>query len=115
MRHFVLQKMIRQFEIVFIIQYVQVFYDFLISQIAVCIIGCLVEDGKSVAHSAVGFLCNDVQCFGFVGVTFFLSYILQVVDNGLHAHPVEVVYLAAAQNCGKNLVLLCSGQNEDDV
>jgi hypothetical protein len=41
----------------------------------------LVEDGKSVAHTTVGFLCDDSQGFGFGVDMFQFGNVLQMVDS----------------------------------
>ena len=43
---------------------------------------------------------------------FLFGYVLQVCNRILHIHPVEVVYLAAAEDSGQNLMLFCGCQDE---
>ena len=46
---------------------------------------------------------------------FLCRNIFQVADNILHPDAVEIVGLAAGQDGGENLVLLCGGKDEDGI
>ena len=75
----------------------------------------LVEDGESVSHSAVSLLCYDIEGCILYGYSFFLSHPLQVRNGIVHGHALEVIYLASAQDCWQNLVLLRCGEDEDGM
>ena len=92
--------MVHEPEVIFVIQHVQVFDDFPVGQVASRVAYGLVKDGEGVAHAAIGFLCDDVQGFRLIRVAFLFGHELQVVDNGLYAHPVEIIHLATAQDGG---------------
>ena len=86
---------VNQFEVVVGIQHVQVFYHFLIGDIALAEAVGLVEHRQGVSHSAVGFFGNHGQCFLFVGYSLLCCHFLQMVDDVSHSHSLKVVYLAA--------------------
>ena len=75
----------------------------------------MVEDGERVAHSSIRLLGNQVESIWIGCVPFLLCHVSQVVDGTLDRHAGEVVDLAAAQDGGQNLVLLCGGKDEDYV
>ena len=107
--------MVRQAEVVFIVQYVQVFYNLFIRQVSSREAYRLVENGKCVTHAAVCLLGNDVQCLRLVCISLFVCHELQVVDDGLYAHAVEIVHLATAQYGRQDFMLFRSGQDKDDI
>ena len=72
----------------------------------------LVENGKSVSHSAVRFLGDDMERLVVYLDTFFGRYIPEVEDHVRDRDPVEVVGLAAGEDGRENLVLLCSSEDE---
>ena len=114
-RGLVVQKVIHQAEIVFIVQYVQVFNHSLVGDVSSREAGHLVEDGKCVTHTSVRFLGNDGQGFRLGLDAFFLGHVLQVSHGILHVDAVEVINLASAQDGRQNLMLLGGGQNEDGM
>ena len=107
--------MVRQAEVVFIVQYVQVFYNLFIRQVSSREAYRLVENGKCVTHAAVCLLGNDVQCLWLVCISLFVCHELQVVDDGLYAHAVEIVHLATAQYGRQDFMLFRCGQDKNDI
>ena len=111
---FVSKQQISQLEIIFVIQDIRVFNHAFVSDVPTCEADYLVEDGKSVAHTTVGFLCDDSQGFGF-GVDMFGCNVLQMVDSVFDADAVEVINLATAQNSRQYLMLFRCGKDEDGM
>ena len=102
-------------EVVVRIQYVQVLYDFLVGDVSLREARRLVEDGKGVAHTAVGLLGDDVQCLLLVLYVLLFGNAFQMADDVRHGHALEVVDLAAGQDGREDLVLLGRREDEDDV
>ena len=75
----------------------------------------LIEDGKRVTHATVGLFGNDGKCFFLIGDAFFVGNRLQMRNRIAHRHALEVVDLAARKDGRKNFMLLCGGQDEDDM
>ena len=114
-RDSVFQKSICQSEIIFIVQYIQVLYYTLVSDMSVGKAYHLVENRQGVTHTSISLLCNHVQCFRF-GFDMFLScHVLQMFYRVAYTDTIEVVYLATAQNGRKNLMLFGCSKNEDGV
>ena len=111
----VLQQLVGQAEVVFVVQYVEVFDDALVGDAAAGEAHHLVEDGECVAHAAVGLQGDDVQGLGFGGDAFLGGDVGEVGHGVLHADALEVVDLAAGQDGGQDFVLLGSGEDEDGV
>ena len=113
--HLVLKRQVNHAEVVVGIQLVEVFNHLGVGDVALAETRRLVEYRQSVAHTAVGFLGYYSQSFLFVCDALLLCHVLQVRYGVLHGHSLEVVYLAARQDCRQNLVLLGGGEDEDDV
>ena len=113
--NFVFKQQIGQLEIIFVIQDIQVFNHTFVSDVPTCEADYLVEDGKSIAHTAVGFLCDDSQGFGFGVDMFQFGNVLQMVDSVFDADAVEVINLATAQNSRQYLMLFRCGKDEDGM
>ena len=64
--HLIVNRKVDYLEIVFCIKHVKVFNNFLVGDVSLTERGRLVENGQSVAHTAVGFLGNDGQCLLFI-------------------------------------------------
>ena len=113
--HLVMQAEVDELEVVFGIQHIEVFDDLLVSDIPLTEGGGLVEDAQGIAHSAIGFLCDDVQGSLFVLETLFLGYTFEVVDGVTNRHAFEVIDLTTTEDGWQYLVLLCCRQDEDDM
>ena len=111
----VLQGVVYDFEIVFRVENVEVFYDLLVSDVALAEAGGLVEDGQRVAHSAVCLLRNQFQSLLLVCDAFLLRNFFQMVDGVGDSHSLEVVDLTARQDGRQYLVLFGRGQDENHV
>ena len=107
--------MIDQPEVILRIEDVQILAYQLIGKVTPSKANHLIEDGKRITHSSVRLLSNQVQCLRLSLITFFLSDILQVLNGSLYGHTLEVVNLTTAEDGWKNLVLLCGGQDKDDI
>ena len=113
--HLIIYRKVYQLEVVLGIKHVEVFDYLLIGDVALTERGALVEDGQCIAHTAIGLFGNDCQRLFLDGNAFALSYRLEVVDGVANGHPLEIVNLTAAEDGGKNLVLLGCGEDEDNV
>ena len=109
------EEVIDELEVVLLAEDIQVLADVLVSEVASREADHLVEDGKGIAHTAVGLLRDESKRLGFCLIAFFLGNIHQVVDGVLRGHSLEVIHLAATQDGGKYLVLLGGTEDEDDV
>ena len=109
------QQLVRQAEVVFIVQDVEVLYHALVGDAPAGEADHLVEDGQGVAHPAVGLEGNDVEGFRLGRDSLFGGDVGQVCHDVLHADALEVVYLATGEDGGQNLVLLRRGKDEDGV
>ena len=89
------QEAVCDAEIVVIVKDVQVFYDFAVGDVPLCVRCELVEDAECIAHAAIRFLCNDVECFVLACIAFAFCHPFQMSDDVLHLHTVEVVNLAS--------------------
>ena len=109
------EEIVHHLEAVFVVQDAQV-ADYVVLAEDVAAEGdALVEDGEGVTHGAIGLGGYYVEGF-FIGIYAFLGRdFLEVAHGVVNADAVEVVGLAAAEDGGKNLVLLCGGKNEDGV
>ena len=113
--HIFRQNQIGQFEIVVVIQYVEVLNYSRVGEVATAKRHYLVEDRKRIAHSTVCFGSNHVQCFRFGLNAFFGSNGCQVIADVFYFNAVEVENLATAQDGWNNLVLFGGCQNENGV
>ena len=109
---FIFKKMVGQFEVVFVIQHIQILDYALVSDVSTGKTYYLVEDGQGVTHTAVGFQRNDVQSFRFGGNSLFRGYIGQVSYGIFHTDTVEVVYLTARKDGRQYLMFFGGGKNE---
>ena len=112
-RYLVFQETVCQPEIIFIIQYVQVVDDTLVSDVSVCEAHHLVEDGQSITHTSVGLLGDDIQGFRFGFHMLLEGHAFQVFHHVADTDPVEIINLAAAQDRRKDLMLFSGRQDED--
>ena len=115
LRHIAFQTGVDQPEVIFVVEYVEVFDDGLVGDVSTREAHHLVEYREGVAHTPVGLLGDDVERFGLGGNTFLCGDILQVLGNVGRGDTLEVIDLAPRQNGGQNLVLLGGGQDEDGV
>ena len=106
------QDMIHDFEVIVVVEDVEVVDDIFIGDVLAAETHHLVEDGKGVAQGAVGFLGNDVKGFGFGLYAFALGHESQMFGDVVDGDALEVEDLATRQDGGDNLVLLCGGQDE---
>ena len=113
--HLVFEGEVDDVEIVFGIEHVEVFQYLLVGYVALTETCRLVEDGEGIAHTSVSLLGYHVECLVLIGVAFFLGNPLEVVDDVLYRHALEVVYLASGYDGRQNLVLLCCGEDENYV
>ena len=90
------KEMVNKLEVIFLTQDIQVLANTFVSQVSARETYHLVEDGKCVAHTTVGLLCNERKGFRLCCITFLLSHIHQVVDGILRGHPLEIINLASA-------------------
>ncbi len=109
------QKLVGSAEVLVAVKHVEVLNDLFVGDVALGEARHLVEDGKRVAHAAVGFLRNHVQCLRLVLYPLFFRHAAEVGDDVRHGDAREVVYLAAAQDGGQYLVFLRRGEYEDGV
>ena len=72
------QNSVRNAEIIFVVQHIEVLDHGLVGNVSARVADYLIEDRQSVAHPPVGFLCDDVQRFGFGFYLFLVGYILQM-------------------------------------
>ena len=115
LRHLVLERQVNDAKIVLRVEHVQVLDDLLVGDISLTERSRLVEDAEGITHAAVGLLSDDSQRLLFILDALLVGYRLQVVDGVLHRHTLEVIDLTTAEDGGQNLVLLRSGQDEDDM
>ena len=106
---------IRQPEIIFVIQDVQVIDNCLIGNISICKTDHLVEDGQRVAHTAIRFLGNHIQGFRFSRHPFAGRDIFQMFHHIGNRDTRKVVYLATGQDGRQDLVLFRRSQNEQGM
>ena len=109
------QNQIREFEVVIVVEYVEVLNNSGVSKIASAEGNDLIEDGKGITHGTVGFGGDHVQCFRFGLNAFFRSDGGQVVGDVFNLDSVEVEDLATAENGRYDLVFLGCCQDEDGV
>ena len=81
-------------EIIVVVEYVEVVDNVLVSDVLAREAHHLVEDGKGVAQSAIGFLGDDVQGFGFGADAFALGHKGQMFSDVINRNPLEVKDLA---------------------
>ena len=106
---------IRQPEIIFVIQDVQVIDNSLIGNIPICKTDYLVEDGQRVAHTTIRFLGNHIQGFRFSRHSFAGRYVFQMLHHIGNRDTRKVVYLATGQDGRQHLMLLRRSQNEQSM
>src|SRR5574344_438715 len=94
-RNSVAEEIIRQLEVIFIIQYVQVGNDILIMDFSTGETYYLIKYGQSITHATVCLLGNHIQSFRFCFNTFLLRNILKMLDNIVDTYPVEIIDLAS--------------------
>jgi len=109
------QDRISQTEIIFIVQYIQVIDYSLISDITIGKADHLVKNRQSIAHTAIGFLGNNVQCFRFCRYIFPGSDIFQMFHHIGYRYAGKIIYLATRQNSRKNFMFLGSRQNKQGM
>ena len=109
------QEGIHKGKTIFVIQDVQVLHHVRHLDIRPAERHRLVEDGKGIAHSAIGLLRNDMQAFIIDRNVFPRSDGPQVPDDIGNADAVEIVGLAAGEDGGEDFVLLGGGENENGV
>ena len=113
--YLVLQSQVYQTEIVVAVEHVQVLDHLLVSDVAHAEAGSLVEDREGIAHTSVSLFGYHGERLFFILYAFLLSHHLQVVDGIGYRHSLKVVNLASAQDGRQNLMLLGSGEDEDDM
>lgn len=107
-----LQNVVNDAEIVVVVEHIEVVDDILVSDGLTGETHHLVEDGKGIAQGSVGFLCDDVQGFGFGADAFVRCHKGKVLGDVVDGDALEIVYLAARQDGGDDLVLLGGGEDE---
>ena len=110
-----LQQAVGHFEIVVIVQHIEVFDRLGVGDVPVRERSHLIEDRKRVAHAAVGLSGYDIERLLFILYAFALGHMLEMRHRFGHFHAVEVINLTAREDGGQNLVLLGGGQDEDGV
>ena len=113
--HFVGESEVNQVEIVVAIQNVQVLDYLFISDVALTETGSLVKDRECIAHTAIGFFCDDSQSLFLIFDSFFFCYHSQMLDCVRNGHSLEIVNLTSTENGRQNLVLLRGRQDKDDM
>ncbi len=102
-------------EIVVVVEHIQVFDGAFVGDVAAAKTYHLVENGERIAHGAIGFLGDDIQCLNFGCNALIISNILKMIDHIVHAYSLEIVDLAARKNGRNDFVLFSRGQNENSV
>ena len=113
--HLILKKAVRQPEIIFIIQHIEILNHALIRNVSTGKAYHLIEDGKCITHTAIRLQRNDIQRFGFCCDILFRSHISQMLHRVFHTDTVKIINLATRQNSRKNLMLLRRRQNKDSM
>lgn len=89
-----LQNVVDDFEIIVVIQHVEVFDDILVGDVFARETDHLVENGECVAQGAIGFLGDDIECFGFGSDAFARGDESEMLRNVLNGDALEVENLA---------------------
>ena len=89
-----LQNVVDDFEIIVVIQHVEVLDDILVGDVFARETDHLVENGECVAQGAIGFLGDDVERFGFGGDAFARGDESEMLRNVLNGNALEVENLA---------------------
>ena len=106
---------IGQTEIIIVVEDVKIIDDCLIRDVSIRKARSLVEYREGVAHTAVGFLGNDVQSLRFRLDMFARSHILQMLDNIRYRDAREIINLATRQNRRQHLMFLRRCQNKQSM
>ena len=107
--------MVYQSEVVFVVEDIEVCYNLIIFDILATECHSLVEEGKGIAHRPISLLCQNVQSILLYLNPLFLCYVREVFNHVGDRDPVEIVGLAPRKDSWEDLMLFCSGQNEDSV
>ena len=107
-----LQHVLDDFEIIVVIQHVEVLDDILVGNVFARETDHLVENGECVAQGAIGFLGDDVERFGFGGDAFARGNESEMFRNILNGDALEVENLATGKNGRNDFVFFGRGQNE---
>ena len=100
------QDCIRKTEIIFVIEYIQIVDDSLISNIAIGKTNYLVENRQGITHTAISFLGNYVQSFRLSSHIFLRGNIFQMFHHIGNRDAGEIIYLTTRQNSRKYFMLL---------
>lgn len=108
-------EIVHKAEKIVAVEHIEVVDAALVSEVAVAEIHQLVEHRQGVAQSALGFLGNYMQRFGFEFYAFLRGHILQVIGYILAFDAFEIENLAAREYGGQYFVFLCGGKYEFGV
>ena len=108
-----MQSRIHYFEIVFVVEHIEVADYILVVHVGATESNSLVEYGQSITHRSVRLAGNHMERLVVYVDALPCGYGTEVHHYVRHADPVEIVGLAARENGRDDFVLLCCAEDEN--